>query len=103
MPRYVVLAAPRPATRAMDDAFSSHERCGITPSGRRAVTNIGDALRERQHNFSAHFAVSVICRVRPPISAIVCLLLASSLFAQPKTPEPNYGEANGTFPSWQER
>ncbi len=34
---------------------------------------------------------------------MLCVLLVSSLFAQPKTPEPNYGEANGTFPNWQER
>jgi len=34
---------------------------------------------------------------------MVSLLLVSSVLAQPKTPEPNYGEPNGTFPSWQER
>ena len=41
--------------------------------------------------------------MRLPVSAIVCFLLASSLVAQPVTPSPNYGETNGTFPSWEER
>lgn len=39
--------------------------------------------------------------MRLPTSAIACLLLVSSVVAQPVTPE--YGEPNGTFPSWQER
>lgn len=40
--------------------------------------------------------------MRTPVSAIatIYLLLGSSLSAQPA---PSYGEANGTFPSWQER
>lgn len=41
--------------------------------------------------------------MRPTISAFVCLFLVSSALAQPRTPETNYGEPNGTFPSWQER
>ena len=44
--------------------------------------------------------------MRLPISAIVSLLLVSSVIAQPATPaipEPNVGEPNGTFPSWEER
>jgi hypothetical protein len=44
--------------------------------------------------------------MRPAIPAIVCLLLlpVSSVAAQPvRPPESNYGEPNGTFPSWQER
>jgi uncharacterized protein YkwD len=41
--------------------------------------------------------------MRLPIPAIVCFLLASSALARPATPETNYGEPNGTFPSWQER
>ena len=41
--------------------------------------------------------------MRLPISAIVCLLLVSSVAAQPATIEANYGEPNGTFPNWQER
>ena len=41
--------------------------------------------------------------MRSTASAIACLLLASSMFAQPAAIEANYGEPNGTFPSWQER
>lgn len=41
--------------------------------------------------------------MRPPISAIVSLLVVSSALAQPRTPEANYGEPNGTFPTWEER
>jgi uncharacterized protein YkwD len=41
--------------------------------------------------------------MRLPISAIACLLLVSSVLAQPAAIEPLYGEPNGTFPSWQER
>jgi len=33
----------------------------------------------------------------------VCLLLVSPVVAQPAAVEANYGEPNGTFPSWQER
>jgi uncharacterized protein YkwD len=46
----------------------------------------------------------VILIMRLPISAMACVLLASSVVAQPLTPVPQYGEpTNGTFPSWQER
>jgi hypothetical protein len=40
--------------------------------------------------------------MRLPITALVCLLLVSSVVAQPAIPKANYGEPNGTFPSWQE-
>jgi hypothetical protein len=43
--------------------------------------------------------------MRLPVSAIValCFLASFPTLAQPLTPAPEYGEPNGTFPSWQER
>jgi uncharacterized protein YkwD len=41
--------------------------------------------------------------MRAPISALLCLLLVPAALGQPLKTETNYGEANGTFPSWQER
>ena len=41
--------------------------------------------------------------MRTTASAVVCLLLVSSVLAQPAAIEPLYGEPNGTMPNWQER
>jgi uncharacterized protein YkwD len=42
--------------------------------------------------------------MRTTVSAIACLLIASSVLAQERmTIVPEYGEPNGTFPNWQER
>ena len=42
--------------------------------------------------------------MRTAVSTILCVLAVSSvLAAETPTVEPNYGESNGTFPTWEER
>src|SRR5689334_8206403 len=41
--------------------------------------------------------------VRRLFGVICAIALAGTAAAQPLVPKPNYGEANGTFPNWQER
>jgi len=41
--------------------------------------------------------------MRVSISAIACLLTFSALAQPALIPKADYGEPNGTFPSWQER